>query len=151
VKKLRIYLDTSVIGGCFDDEFAEDSLKLVDEIKKGTYTGVFSEVTIKEILRAPVNVRNVFETINNLCEKLALNEQVTNLAEEYVSNGIISKKYADDAAHIAYSSVYNVDILVSWNFKHIVNFNKIIQFNAVNISNGYKPLQIYPPRVLISK
>jgi len=150
LKKLRIYLDTSVIGGCFDDEFSKYSVKLIDEIIEGKYTGVFFEVTIKELIKAPPEVREVFEKIIKICEKVEITEHVSKLADEYIRNKIITQKYVDDAAHIAYATVNNVDVLVSWNFRHIVNYNKIIQFNAVNIKNGFKQLQIYSPRELIT-
>lgn len=150
MKKLRIYTDTSVIGGCFDDEFSEHSIKLIEEITRGKYIGVISEVTVREILRAPREVRKVFEKLNKYCEKVELTREVTNLAGQYLRNKIVSQKYTDDAAHIAYATVYNVDVLVSWNFKHIVNYNKIIQFNGVNVSNGFRQLNIYSPRELIS-
>jgi predicted nucleic acid-binding protein len=150
LKKLRIYTDTSVIGGCFDDEFSEHSIKLIEEITRGKYIGVISEVTVREILRAPSEVRKVFEKLNKYCEKVELTKEVTNLAGQYLRNKIVSQKYTDDAAHIAYATVYNVDVPVSWNFKHIVNYNKIIQFNGVNVSNGFRQLNIYSPRELIS-
>jgi len=61
----------------------------------------------------------------------------------------LSDKFKADLVHIALATVYNVDLLVSWNFKHIVHYSKISQFNAVNIEQGYKPLVIYSPREVV--
>ena len=75
-----------------------------------------------------------------------MSEESIALADTYLERGILTKKFTDDAQYIAIASVANVDVLVSWNFKHIVHFDKIRQFTAVNIELRYKPLQIYSPR-----
>ena len=150
MKKLRIYLDTSVIGGCFDDEFQEASLKLIEEIKSGINIGVVSSITLSELEKAPANIRRFFSQIEHLVEKLVLDNEATLLAENYIKEKILDKKSTDDCLHIAIAAVNKVDVLVSWNFKHIVNFNKIIQFNSVNLKNGYGTLQIYSPKEVIN-
>jgi hypothetical protein len=72
------------------------------------------------------------------------------LSEQYITAGIVSRKFKNDTLHIAAATVNNVDILVSWNFKHIVNFNRIIQFNSVNVKNGYRELKIFSPKEVIN-
>lgn len=145
MKKLKIYLDTSVIGGSFDDEFKDYSIRLIDNIKSGKITGAISEITIRELDNAPLFVKKDFEIYKDKLEVFQITDEIKLLAEDYLSENIISQKYFEDALHIACASVYQIDLLVSWNFKHIVNYNKIIQFNSVNMKNGYKQLQIFSP------
>lgn len=149
MKILKVYLDTSVIGGCFDEEFKEDSNKLIEEIRLGLKIGVVSEITIEELNKSPNHIKDFYSLFNNLLERVNTNLEIENLAEEYVKQNIVTRKYLNDAGHIAHATFYNADVLVSWNFKHIVNFNKIIQFNAVNIKNGFKSLQIYSPKEVL--
>jgi hypothetical protein len=79
---------------------------------------------------------------------LSYTDEVANLAQNYLDENILTENYEEDAFHIAFATVYNVDVLISWNFKHIVNFSRINQFNAVNSKQGYKPLEIRSPREL---
>ena len=71
------------------------------------------------------------------------------LAEQYILSHAISSKYSNDALHIALATISKVDILVSWNFKHIVNYNRIIKYNSVNLVNGYKILEIRSPEEVV--
>lgn len=150
MKKLKIYLDTSVIGGSFDDGFKEHSIRLIKNLKKDRIIGIISEITIRELENAPDFVKKDFETYEEKLEVVVITEEMKELAEDYIKDKIITKKYYEDALHIACATVYQVDLLVSWNFKHIVNFNKIMQFNAGNIKNGYKSLQIYSPMEVLN-
>jgi predicted nucleic acid-binding protein len=150
MKKLQIYLDTSVIGGSFDDEFKEHSVRLIENIKGDKITGVVSEITIRELENAPDFVKNDFENYKEKLEVIEITEEIKELAENYIRENIVTENYYEDAVHIACATVYQVDLLVSWNFKHIVNFNRIIQFNAVNLKNGYKSLQIFSPMEILN-
>ena len=149
--KQRIYLDTSVIGGCFDIEFAEWSNKLIDEFIVGKRLAVVSEIVFKEINAAPPRVINRLNDIpvDDLMI-VDINNEIESLADEYLKANIITDKYYDDALHIACATFYNVDILVSWNFKHIVNYNRIIKYNSINLLNGFKTLEIRNPKEVIS-
>lgn len=138
-----------VIGGCFDTEFKVDSNLLFDEFKKDIFIGVVSEITIGELQYAPQKVRKMFEDYKLKFELLNLIEEVSQLTEKYISEEIINPKYKNDCIHIAFATVYKVDVLVSWNFKHIVNFEKINKFNAVNLKNGYQTISIYSPKEVI--
>ena len=77
---------------------------------------------------------------------LELTEEAVNLSEIYISHGALPPKFRNDLLHIALATVANVDVLVSWNFKHIVRLEKIRIFNAVNLELGYKTLQIHSPQ-----
>jgi len=149
MKTIRIYLDTSVIGGCFDKEFEKYSNLLINEILAGKKQGVISDITVKELVSAPEQVTDFFERIFSHLEVLQPLEEINNLADIYLDENIVSEKYYEDLLHIAYATVYQLDILTSWNFKHIVNYQKINSINAANIKNGYKMLAIYPPMEVI--
>lgn len=134
MKIQRIYLDTSVIGGCFDEEFQVWSNALINDIGNGLFYGVTSEVVEAEITDAPRNVREKFlDFLNMNPEVLKLNKETFNLVDMYIQFKILPEKFRNDMLHIALATIAEVDILVSWNFKHIVRFDKIRQFNAVNV------------------
>lgn len=147
MKVQRIYIDTSVIGGCFDDEFAAWSNGLVADFRAGIFKPLLSEVIAAEMLDAPEDVQAVYAELVSLnAEVLLVDESALGLAEEYQKRGILTPNFYDDGLHIALATVAEADLLVSWNFRHIVRFDKIRLFNSVNIEFGYKPLQIFSPR-----
>jgi hypothetical protein len=143
----RVYADTSVIGGCFDEEFAPWSNGLMKDFRLDNFKPVVSELVSAEIEDAPEHVRTKYAELLQLNPLiLEITEEVLALAEAYQQRKILTPKFYDDGVHIALASVAEVDVLVSWNFKHIVHLDKIRMFNAVNLEFGYKPLQIYSPR-----
>ena len=147
MKKLYVYLDTSVIGGCFDAEFSEWSNSLMKDFLAGTFVPILSDVLAAEIQDAPETVRRKYEDLTRIEHKFVVVTQETiDLAESYQRREILTPKFYDDGLHIALASIAEADLLVSWNFRHIVHFDKIRLFNSVNLELGYKPLQIYSPR-----
>ncbi len=147
MKKQTVYVDTSVIGGCFDDEFKEWSNNLVTDFQKGLFIPVLSEITAAEINEAPFEVKNMYQEIlsyNSLY--LEIDDSTIALAEYYQKRNVLTEKFFDDGLHIALATINRIDMLVSWNFKHIVHFDKIRLFNSINIEIGYKPIEIYSPR-----
>ena len=147
MKIQRIYVDTSVIGGCFDTEFEIWSNGLFRDFKAGNFKPVISEIVAEEIEEAPSFVQEKYaELIELRAEVVEVNQNSIDLLSAYQSHGILGEKYRNDMLHIALASIAEVDILTSWNFKHIVRFDKIRAFNAVNLENGYKQLEIYSPR-----
>lgn len=145
MRKLRIYVDTSVIGGCFDEEFREASIKLIQIFKEGFAVMVISDLTLEELRYAPEEVKHILDEIpEENIEKVFLTEEASALADKYLAEGIINNKA--DAQHVAMATVNNVDILVSWNFKHLVNYFKIKGFNEVNRKLGYPPIEIRTPQ-----
>jgi hypothetical protein len=148
--KPRVYIDTSVIGGCFDEEFAVWSLKLFGEFHAGDKTAVVSDLTRRELEGAPKNVRNTLLSLpEGNVENVFLSDEAERLASHYLKNGVIGKKHIVDAQHIAIASVERVDVLVSWNFQQIVNLDRIHAFNAVNLKLGYSMLEIRSPREVV--
>ncbi len=149
MNKNRIYLDTSVFGGVFDDEFKKISQTLFHQIREGQFSLVTSAIVQEEINYAPAKVRDFFERQLPLAEIVDVNIEVIKLREGYLKAGILNKKYSNDALHVALASIANCKIITSWNFKHIVHFKKIPLYNAVNILHGYNQIAIHSPLEVI--
>ncbi|MGI8892349.1 MAG: PIN domain protein [Bacteroidia bacterium] len=142
----RIYIDTSVIGGYFDEEFEEATKSLFDRIQNKDFDIYFSEVNETELVLAPKHIQDLKSLIPKDCYYyLELNEEAKILAEAYVKDKVLGQASLNDAFHIAISSVNRLDCLISWNFKHIVNFDKIKLFNSINLKLGYPLLDIRTP------
>ena len=147
MKKINIYVDTSVIGGCCDPEFQEWSIGILKDFQSGTFRLLLSELTDAEIEGAPDEVKKIYVKFRKCIDKvIELSSEAIELADVYLKHRILTRNYRDDARHIAIATVAGTDLVVSWNFKHIVHFEKIQKFNAVNIEMGYKPILIYSPR-----
>ena len=148
--KQRVYIDTSVIGGCFDSEFEEWSNRLFDDFKSGKKIAVVSDITIDELSDAPQQVQENFKTIpDNFLEILIADDEAKKLANLYILEKAVSTKFYEDALHIAVSTINQVSVLASWNFKHIVNLDRIRLYNAVNLKSGYSILEIRTPREIL--
>ncbi len=149
-RKLLVYVDASVIGGCEDDEFKADSLALWRRFVDGRYMLVLSEHTIRELLGAPPAVRNhVVEIPRENQVILPDQPEAAALAEAYVKRGVLGPGSYSDALHIALATIHRVDVLVSWNFRHIVNFGRIRLFNAVNLEEGLGSIEIRTPKEVL--
>jgi len=121
------------------------------DIENGLFRGVISDIVEAEIADSPENVREQFlEFFKINPEILKVNEEAIALVEIYLEHKILSEKFRNDMLHIALATVADVDILVSWNFRHIVRHDKIRQFNAINLSQGYHVINIYSPREVTS-
>ncbi len=145
-KTIRVYVDTSVIGGCFDEEFRRASIQLFDRSRVGDAVLVVSDITLVELASAPETVRGVLEDLPEECLELVhQSRESQELAEEYIRQAVVSRRMVVDAQHIAVATVARVDVLLSWNFRHIVNLDRIHGFNAVNLRLGYPLLEIRSP------
>lgn len=147
---MRFYLDTSVFGGFYDEEFEADTQRLFAEIATGRFSIVVSDVTTQELLEAPDIVRNLLARVPlaNL-DIVTPSDEALALAERYVQEGALTEKFISDAQHIAVATIERVDSLVSWNFRHMVNFFRIRQYNAINLKNGYSLIDIRSPREVV--
>jgi hypothetical protein len=145
--KQKIYIDTSVFGGYFDEEFSFQTIPLFERIKNEEFILLYSSVTQGELENAPNYVKELVNTLKvNYTEYIDLSEDAIDLANEYISEKVVGLTSYADCLHIALATINRADYLVSWNFKHIVNIQRIIGYNAINIKNGYKQLEIRSPR-----
>lgn len=150
-RPLRLYLDTSVYGGYFDDEFKEDTIKLFSQIKRDRSKILISTIVLDEIAGAPKNVQELLYNLpHNSTEYFEISEEIENLHLAYINSKVVSSLHNSDALHIAAASVVGADIIISWNFKHIVQFEKIKGYHAVNLINNYPQIPIHSPTEVIS-
>jgi len=146
----RIYLDTSIFGGLYDEEFREYTEPLFQRIKNAEFSVIFSNITAQELENAPKKVKDTIKLLpKNLMEYVKSDIESANLAKRYIEEGVVGPTSYADCLHIALATIHNVNILVSWNFKHIVNITRIVGYNSVNVVQGYKPIDIRSPRELI--
>lgn len=146
-KKLKIYLDTSVFGGYFEQEFAEFTKPLFQRIIDREFILVVSDLTQNELIMAPQRVKDLITLINSdYIETIHTTEEATALAREYITENVVGATSFSDCVHIALATIHKADYLVSWNFKHIVNVQRIRGYNSINIRNGYPLLEIRSPR-----
>jgi predicted nucleic acid-binding protein len=142
---MLVYVDTSVFGGAFDPEFERGSRGLFQKIGDGRLRGAISALVADELLQAPARVRSFFAEIEPLLLRLDIARPAYTLRQAYLDAGIVGPRWAADALHVASATVSGCQAIVSWNFKHIVNFQRIPLYNAVNEIQGYSPIRIYTP------
>ena len=157
MKKLRIYLDTSIIGYLYQDTQPEkmaETQKLWEQIKNGAYE-VFVSVLLLAELRNNSNeeIRNILlkflAEINY--EMVIVTSEIEKLARLIITQGILTKKSYEDCLHIATALVCDCNLLISWNFKHLVNIRTINGVRAISNLEGYRPIDIVTPTFLIQE
>jgi predicted nucleic acid-binding protein len=147
---MKVYADTSVIGGYFDKEWQEWSRALWDEFLEGTKQIVFSELTAQELEFAREEIRNLIKEIpaaNRIA--ISISDEAIQLAETYIKEGALTNKSYNDALHIALATLNDADVLASWNFKHIVNLDRIRLYNSINMRCGHRIIEIRTPREIL--
>ena len=146
----RIYVDTSVFGGYFDPEFEVPTRRLFEMFIRGEARLVLSDLTMRELGRAPKRVRVLLQDVPpQYLEDTGTLREAEALADLYLAEGVIRASMHVDALHIATAVVARVDVLVSWNFRDIVNAAKIRGYNTINLRLGYPVLDIRTPREVL--
>lgn len=147
---LRIYVDTSVIGGCFDQEFATESQALVLRALNGEIVLIISDLLLAELMNAPEQVRTFVDGLPaHIQERMGTNVEAERLHQAYMAEGVVGPSAENDAQHVANATVARADAIVSWNMKHIVHMAKIRAYNVVNAREGHGRIEIYtPPQVI---
>jgi hypothetical protein len=144
-KKNLVYADTSVFGGVFDPEFEKASGIFISQVRQGRFELVTSPMVEYEIDLAPDNVKELYRSLFAFMTYTEPTVETTELQKAYLDAVILSAKSEEDALHVALAVTSECDLIVSWNFKHIVNFKKIPMYNAVSLLKGYNPIQIFSP------
>jgi len=152
---LKVYVDTSVIGGCFDPKFRKDSLRLFEDFKAGRKQMIYSDLVYKEIEQGQYTPNHLLRKFHEVPEdyrvKYKQNEEVELLAEKYLQRNILTEKSYKDAIHVAFGTIFKADVIASWNFRHIVNKRKIKLYNETNIEFGYQPIVIKTPEYILNQ
>jgi hypothetical protein len=147
----RIYIDTSVVGGYFDEEFKEATIELFKRLEKNEVIFVVSDLMETELIEAPKHIRELLYNYSaEKFERVALNEEAIKLADEYITENVVGRTSIEDCRHIAIATISKVDVLASWNFKHIVNLSRIKGYNSVNLRLGFQMIEIRSPKDLIN-
>ena len=142
----KVYIDTSVFGGYFDREFDESTKLFFKEVKSRAVTIIVSDILELEIYQAPERIVDFYESFPSaLVERTDLTSEVKKLADLYVTEKVVGRTSVADCQHIALATIYRADVLVSWNFKHIVNLERIKGYNAINFREGYPMIEIRTP------
>jgi len=154
LRKLRVYLDTSVISHLDQQdspEYMQITKKFWEELKQGKYNVYISSTVITELNKCKEPKRSrLLEYMSQIeLTRVEINRQVLELAQRYVNEYIIPSRFFDDAVHIAVASINECDILVSWNFKHIVRYKTIQGVNAINKLMGYREIQLVSPLMML--
>ena len=147
---IRAYVDTCVFGGAFDEEFAVATSQFFTEVRLGRLNLIISPVVTDEIQLAPMPVRELYLSLRDCITIIDPDERAFELQRAYLAAGIISPKWEEDALHVAIATVTDCDLIVSWNFKHLVNFRRIKAYGRINMENGYPPIDIYTPKEALS-
>lgn len=148
--KQRIYIDTSVVGGYFDEEFKEATSGLFLRLERKEILFVVSDLLDLELLDAPKKVRELLHKYpTSYFERVSLTKESIKLADHYISEKVVGKTSLEDCRHIALATINKVDVLASWNFKHIVNLDRIKGYNSVNLRFGFSMIEIRSPKDLI--
>jgi len=145
----EIYIDTSVIGGYFDDEFKKATRRLWTLSEKSIYRFKTSIIALEEIANAPERVRKLFARTFDEGSILRSSAESEELARAYMEREVVPGKYFDDAQHVAICTLARISCLVSWNFKHLANLRRENAFNGVNLLHGYAQVRIVSPLSLI--
>ncbi|CAL1518566.1 hypothetical protein [Chitinophaga sp. MM2321] len=147
---IHVYTDTSVVGGCFDKEFKEHSLALFEEFKRGAKKLILSDLVKMELELASREVNEKPDEVPRRYKiEIKSTLKASKLAATYIAEGALSNKCYNDALHIALATLHSADILASWNFKHIVNLDRIKLYNSINLQMGYRVIEIRTPREIL--
>jgi predicted nucleic acid-binding protein len=147
----RIYIDTSVVGGYFDEEFKETTIKLFERLENKEVLFVVSDLLDLELINAPRQVsEHLLKYSGDKFERVELTEEAIALANNYIEAKVVGKTSLEDCRHIAMATIHKVDVLASWNFKHIVNLDRIKGYNSVNLRLGYTMIEIRSPKDLVN-
>ena len=151
-RPIRAYAETTVFGGIVDTEFETASRAFFEEARNGRFLLVIAAPLNSEIARAPLAVQTLYAEMKAYTETVDVGTEAQALRKAYLDAGILAAKSATDALHIAIAAVSHCDLIVSWNFRHIVRESKIKRFNEVNLASGYRAVAIKsPPEVIHEK
>jgi predicted nucleic acid-binding protein len=146
MRKIRVYVDTSVFGGTQDEEFAGASRRFFERVHHGEFTVLVSQITIDELTGAPAKVQGVLKDLpGDSIVSVPAGGEAMELAQAYLDANILGSSSLADALHVATATVAGADVILSWNFRHIVNFDRIHKYNGVNALKGYPPIEIHSP------
>jgi len=146
----RFYFDTSIFGGIYDVEFEKETTLLFEKVNLMQVRCVYSDLTESELSKAPLPVQNFFLNLKeDYKELVTVSPEALQLAQTYIKENVVGQTSLSDCIHIAVATLSKVDVLVSWNFKHIVNVYRIRGYNSINLRLGYSTIDIRSPKEIV--
>jgi len=146
----RVYVDSVAVGGKFNKRLAEQTKPFWDAVERGEVRVIVSDVLEQEAKKAPKRVRDFLDSLQeSQVERVVSTPETNALAERYIAEGVVGESSLDDCRHIALATIARADALVSWNFGHIVNIDRIRGYNGVNMKLGYPQIEILTPSMVI--
>ena len=143
----RVYTDTSVVYGALSQKFGQDTKPFWEAFQKGEVIIIASDVLDEELANAPKHVRDFYHLLpESQIERVASTDESNKLAAQYIAENVVGRSSLNDCKHIAIATLAHAEVLISWNFKHIVNVDRIRGYNSVNMKLGYPLLEIRTPR-----
>ncbi len=154
MKKFKLYLETSVWNFLISEDVPQEreiTNKLFQEIGLGRYEVYISELVYAEIEKAPIEIKRKLEQVLKKYPAINLksNKLIEELAEKYIHEKIVPPKYNADVIHIAFATVFGMDVIVSWNLKHLVKLTTKLKVNGINKKEGFKEIEICTPQEVI--
>lgn len=154
MKKIKYYLDTTIFNFVFaegDMEKRDITLKFFRDLPLSAEGIYISDEVIREISRASEPRKSQLESLIRETNPLLLDIdlEAEELAERYIKEGIIPERYRSDAIHIAVAVINGIDVIVSWNFEHIVKLKTRVMVDGVNKLLGYHEIEICSPEEVI--
>jgi len=150
MKKLRVYVDSSEVGGAFNKRIAQETRPFWESVQRGEVIVILSDVLAKELRQAPERARDFMGTLpESQIERVISTEESVSLATQYITENVVGESSFDDCAHVALATIAHADVLVSWNMKHLVNLDRKRGYNSVNMKLGYPQIEILTPNMVI--
>ena len=150
MKIKRVYVDSSAVGGKFNTRLAEQTKPFWNAVEQGEIIAIVSDVLEDELETAPERARNFYYSLpKSQFKRVVSTDESNDLAERYIAEGVVGASSLADCKHIALATLAHADVLVSWNFKHIVNVDRIRGYNSVNMKLGYSQIEIRTPSEVI--
>ncbi len=149
MEPIPVYVDTSVFGGTFDDDFSKASARFFEEVGSRRFEVAVSEVVTRELNFAPAAVKSLYHELEPAIRMIEISEAALRLHRAYLEAGIVGEKWRADALHVALATVGGCRAIVSWNFRHIVHFEKIPLHNGVNLAQGFGTVAIHTPQEML--
>ena len=120
-----------------------------NEVRSGRFRVAVSDVVVRELGYAPDRVVALYRELEGNLEILEISEAALGLVRAYLAAGIVRERWRADALHVAMASASGCRAIVSWNFRHIVHFEKIPLYNGMNMTHGFGPLAIHTPQEML--
>ena len=143
-KILRVYVDSSVVGGALNKRIANETTSFWDNVRKGEIVVIISDVLEDEVANAPQRAQDFIDALSeSQIERVISTDESDALAEKYITEGVVSRESFDDCAHVALATIAHADVIVSWNLKHMVRRSE--EYKRVNAKLGYPQIDIKTP------